>query len=221
MDGDLHGGSALSTFVRSRVCAAVTSVAGLAFLGMLALPGNAFAVSSIMASCPTHPVSTPFAQWGDANDYYLAPGGSFEGTADQVGWTLSGASLTSGNEPFFVNGSGDGQSLTIAGGGSATSPYFCVDNTMSSLRFLAEQVAAGGDLRVQALVQTANGVDTVPLADLADGSLPSWAPTQPIVGDTSGLPDGQRLMVALQLSVPDSSASWQIDDLYVDPYRSG
>src|SRR5690349_1865048 len=124
MDGDLHGGSALSTFVRSRVRAAVTSVAGLAFLGMLALPGNAFAVSSIMSSCPTHPVSPPFAQWGDANDYYLAAGGSFEGTADQVGWTLSGASLTSGNEPFFVNGSGDGQSLTIAGGGSATSPYF-------------------------------------------------------------------------------------------------
>ena len=42
-----------------------------------------------------------------------------------------------------MNGSGDGQSLTIAGGGSATSPYFCVDNTMTSLRFFAQQVGAG------------------------------------------------------------------------------
>ncbi len=221
MDGDLHGGSALSNFVRSRLRAAVTSVAALAFLGLLALPGSALAVSSIMASCPTQPTSTPFAQWGDANNYYLAPGGSFEGAADQAGWTLSGASLTSGNEPFFVNDSGDSQSLSIAGGGSATSPYFCVDNTMASLRFFARQAEAGGDLQVQALVQTGNGVDTVPLADLADGSVPSWAPTQPIVGDTSGLADGQKLMVALQFSVPDSAASWQIDDLYVDPYRSG
>jgi hypothetical protein len=174
-----------------------------------------------MASCPTQPVSTPFSQWGDLNSYFVAPGGSFEGTASQVGWSLSGASLTSGNEPFFVRDSGDSKSLTIAGGGTATSPYFCVDNTMGSLRFLAQQVTAGGDLQVQALVQTGGGVQTVPLADLADGSMPSWAPTQPILGNSSSLPDGQKLMVALQFSVPNSAASWQLDDVYVDPYRSG
>ena len=209
------------TLARSRVSRTAARIAGLAFLGLLAVPGGAFASNSLLASCPTQPVSTPFSQWGDANSYYLAPGGSFEGTADQVGWTLSGATLTSGNEPFLVNGSGDSQSLTIAGGGSATSPYFCVDNTMASLRFFAQQAAAGGDLQVQALVQTNNGVDTVPLADLADGSMPSWAPTQPIVGDASGLPDGQKISVALQFSVADSAASWQVDDVYVDPYRSG
>lgn len=211
----------MSKNVRSRLRVVALPVAALAVLGLLAIPGAAFASSSILASCPAQPVSTPFSQWGDANDYYLAPGGSFEGTADQVGWSLSGASLTSGNEPFFVNGSGDGQSLTIAGGGTATSPFFCVDNTMASLRFFAQQAVAGGDLQVNALVQTHSGVDTVSLADLADGSISSWSPTQPIVGDTSGLPDGQKLMVALQFSVAQSAASWQIDDLYVDPYRSG
>lgn len=175
----------------------------------------------MLASCPAQQLSAPFSQWGDTNSYYLAPGGSFEGTADQVGWTLSGATLISGNEPFSVDGSGDSQSLTIAGGGSATSPFFCVDNTMASLRFFAQQAAAGGDLQVQALVQTANGLQTVSLADLADGSTPSWAPTQPIIADTSRLPDGQELSVALQFNVAVSAASWQIDDVYVDPYRSG
>jgi len=222
MRASLHGGSALSTNVRSRLRVAAIRIAALAVLGLLAVPGGAFASSSILASCPTQTVSTPFSQWGDTNDYYLAPGGSFEGTADQVGWTLAGATLTSGNEPFLVNNPGDTQSLTIPGGGSATSPYFCVDNTMASLRFFAQEAAAGGDLQVQALVQTASGVDTVSLADLADGSMPSWAPTQPIVGDTSGLADGQKIMVALQFSVTGgSTASWQIDDVYVDPYRSG
>jgi hypothetical protein len=190
-------------------------VAALAFVGVLAAPGIA------LASCPTQPVSTPFSQWGDNNNYFLVPGGSFEGTADQVGWTLSGASLTQGNEPFYVDSSSDSQSLTISGGGSATSPFFCVDNTMGSLRFFAQQIAAGGGLHVYALVQTADGVQTVPVARLLDGSMPSWAPTQPITGDTQDLSDDQTLQVALEFSVHASSASWQIDDLYVDPYRSG
>ena len=190
-------------------------VAALAFVGVLAVPGIA------LASCPTQPVSNPFSQWGDNNNYFLVPGGSFEGTADQVGWTLSGASLTQGNEPFYVDSSSDSQSLTISGGGSAISPFFCVDNTMGSFRFFAQQIEAGGGLHVYALVQTANGVQTVPVARLLDGSMPSWAPTQPITGDTENLSDDQTLQVALEFSVRAWSASWQIDDVYVDPYRSG
>jgi hypothetical protein len=210
----------LSSLVRSRLRVA-TLIAALAFLGSLVVPAGAFASNSILATCQTPPISTPFSQWGDNNDYFLAPGGSFEGTADQVGWTLSNATLTSGNEPFLVNDPGDSQSLTIAGGGSATSPFFCVDNTMSSLRFFAQQVSAGAGLRGQALVRTSNGVTTVPLAHLLDGSTPNWAPSDPVVADTSGLADGQTLMVALQFTVRASAASWQIDDIYVDPYRSG
>lgn len=215
MDGGPTWRSALSLLIHSRLRVAVIRVAILAGLGLCAAP----AVAS--ASCSAQPVSSPFSQWGDANSYFPVPGGSFEGTADQLGWTLSGASLTSGNEPFQVNGSGDGQSLSIAGEGSATSPFFCVDKTMTSLRFFAQQTAAGGDLQVNALVQTPNGVTTVPAGALADGSMPSWAPTEPITGDTGNMSDDQSFMVALQFSVPASAAGWQIDDLYVDPYRSG
>jgi hypothetical protein len=208
------------SIIRSRL-RVVTLIAALAGLGLLAVPAGAFASNSILATCQTPPISSPFAQWGDTNDYFLAPGGSFEGTADQGGWTLSNATLTSGNEPFLVNASGDSQSLTIAGGGSATSPFFCVDNTMSSLRFFAQQVSAGGGLRVQALVQTSSGVNTMPLARLLDGSMPSWAATDPIADDNSGLADGQTLNMALRFIVRSPTASWQIDDVYVDPYRSG
>jgi len=205
----------LFSLVRSRLRVA-RRVTALAFLGVFAAPAVA------LASCPAQPVTTPFSQWGDDNSYFLIPGGSFEGTADQVGWNLSNASLTQGNEPFYVNDSGDSQSLTISGGGSATSPFFCVDNTMGSLRFFAQQVSAGGGLRVQALVQNSDGsVTTVPIAHLLDGSMSSWAPTDPITGDTSGLSDDQTLSVALQFNVRSAAASWQIDDVYVDPYRSG
>jgi hypothetical protein len=184
--------------------------------------GALFASSGVaLASCPTQPVSTPFSQWGDSNDYFPVPGGSFEGTSDQVGWTLSNASLTTGNEPFNVNDAGDQQSLTINGGGSATSPFFCVDDTMSSMRFFAQQAGAGTDLRVKALIQNADGsVTAVPIADLPDGSMPDWAPTDSL-GGSGHLPAGSSVMVALRFRAPVSNGSWQIDDIYVDPYRSG
>jgi len=214
----------LSSFIHSRLRAVALRIAGLTCVGVFASAGTAFGATSAaayFAACPAQSLSTPFTQWGDNNSYFLVPGGSFEGTADQVGWTLSGgASLTAGNEPFYVNGSGDSQSLTIPAGGSATSPYFCVDNTMSGLRFFAQEATAGTDLQVQALVQTQNGVQSLSVADLADGSLTSWAPTSPI-GDAGNLPDGAKLSVALQFSAPGASGGWQIDDLYVDPYRSG
>ena len=205
----------MSAVIHRRLRRAIFSVASLTCVAMFA------STSVALASCPTQPVSNPFSQWGDSNDYFLVPGGSFEGTSDQVGWTLSNASLTTGNEPFNVNDPGDQQSLTINGGGSATSPFFCVDDTMSSLRFFAQQAGGGTDLRVKALVQNADGsVTAVPVADLADGSMPAWAPTDPL-GGSGHVPAGTSVMVALRFRAPVSNGSWQIDDIYVDPYRSG
>jgi hypothetical protein len=210
LDGRFH----MPVVIYPRARRAILAIAALTCFVVFAGTGVA------LASCPTQPVSTPFSQWGDSNDYFLVPGGSFEGTADQMGWTLSNASLTTGNETFNVNDAGDQQSLTINGGGSATSPYFCVDETMSGLRFFAQQVSAGTDLRVRVLLQTSDGVTVVPLADLADGSMPAWAPTDAL-GGSARLPSGSTMMVALRFRAPASSGSWQIDDIYVDPYRSG
>lgn len=201
--------------IHPRMRWAIRAIAAVAFLALFTSTGVAF------ASCPAPPVSTPFSQWGDTNNYFLVPGGSFEGTPDQVGWTLSNSSLTPGNEPSNVTSASDQQSLTVNGGGSATSPYFCADDTMSSLRFFAQQVAAGTDLRVDVLVQTSNGVKAVPVANVPDGSMWSWAPTQPLGGNSGRLPSGASVMVALRFVAPSSAGSWQIDDVYVDPYRSG
>lgn len=205
----------LPLVIHPRVRKAIRRISLLTAFAMFASTGVAF------ASCPVQAVSTPFSQWGDTNSYFPVPGGSFEGTPDQVGWNLSNATLTAGNEPFYVNSSTDDQSLNINAGGSATSPFFCVDNTMSDLRFFAQEPAAGSDLEVQALVQTQNGVSTVPIGDLADGSMSSWAPTQPIGGNAEALADGASVMVALRFFVPAGGGSWNLDDVYVDPYRSG
>jgi hypothetical protein len=205
----------MQLFVYKRVRSAIRRITILTCFAVFASTGVA------SASCPSQPASTPFSQWGDTNSYFTVPGGSFEGTAGQVGWNLSNATLTSGNEPFYVNSSTDDQSLTIDAGGSATSPYFCVDNTMSDLHLFAIEAAAGSDLQVNLLVQRWHRVVTVPLADLADGSMLSWAPTGPIDLGPANIPTCHSVMAAVQFVAPLSSGSWQIDDVFVDPYRSG
>jgi hypothetical protein len=201
--------------IHPRVRKVVGRVAALTCVAVLASAGAAF------ASCQAQPVATPFAGWGDSSNYFLVPGGSFEGTAAQVGWSLSNASLTAGNEPFQVHAASDDQSLTIDGGGSATSPSFCLDATMPYLRFFAQQIAPGGELEVQAVFRIRQHQVAVPLGALADGSMPSWAPVRQIALQGGLLPAWRRLPVALRFVVAGAHGSWRVDDVYVDPYRLG
>ena len=110
-DGGPHGGIPLPKLINLRARRALCRVAATTCVAVLAIAAPAF------ASCPDQPVSKPFSQWGDTSSYFLVPGGSLEGSLDDVGWTLSNATLTHGNEPFAVNNGADSQSLTIDGGG--------------------------------------------------------------------------------------------------------
>jgi hypothetical protein len=205
--------------IHPRVRKRFRRLAMITAVGVLASPAMAAA-----ASCPTQPTTQPFANQGDNSSYFLAPGGSFEGTVSQVGWTLNNSTLTAGNEVFDANSPTDNQSLTINGGGSSTSPYFCVDSTVRYFRLFALQDAAGSNLNVQVLVKSANGAYMGSFAanGVADGSMPSWAPTG-MLGMANGqtMPAGMVVQAALRFSVPVGAASWQIDDLYIDPYRMG
>jgi hypothetical protein len=201
--------------IHPRVRKSIRRVAAMTCFAVFASSGAAF------ASCQTQPTSTPFTQWGDNNSYFLIPGGSFEGTPSQVGWNLSNASLTAGNEPFYVNNSSDSQSLTINAGGSGTSPWFCVDNTMPSFRFFAHEVSPGSDLLVQGVVRTWSGTQTFTVADISDGTMSSWGPVAPISVNTASIPNGVSLPVEARFVVPGNTGSWQVDDVYIDPYRAG
>jgi len=129
-----------------------------------------------------------------------------------------------GNEPFVVGGATDSSSLVIDGGGVALSPAFCIDSSMPDLRFFARSLSTNGKLEVHLVVQTRAGLVTAPfsrVADLAAGSMPSWAPTAPLAlsgGVTA--PGGRTTTARLGFSV-EGHGGWQIDDVYIDPYRMG
>jgi hypothetical protein len=200
--------------IHPRVRKTIGRIAALTCAAVFVSSGAAMA-----AQCPTQSAKQKFTKWGDSSSYFLVPGGSFEGAPAQAGWSLSAASVIDGNEPWHINAAGDDQSLLINGGGSATSPVFCVDSTMPSLRFFVHQTTPGSDLKVQGVVQTPRGPISVTLADLADGSLSSWTPVQINVA-TNRIPKGTSIPAAMRFMVP-GDGSWQIDDIYVDPYRAG
>jgi hypothetical protein len=210
--------SLMPLVIHPRVRKVVGRVAAMTCVAVFASTGAAFAASS---SCPAQPLSTPFAQFGDTSSYFHVPGGSFEGTADQVGWSLSDAALTPGNETFQVGGAGDRQSLAIDAGGSATSPAFCVDNTMQSLRFFAKQTQPGAPLLVQAVVRLGHRQVAWTIGVVKDGSPADWAPVRQINLQARMLPAWLHVPAAVRFVVPGGQGSWQVDDVYVDPFRLG
>ncbi|MGZ4274666.1 MAG: hypothetical protein ACXVRP_13010 [Solirubrobacteraceae bacterium] len=59
----------------------------------------------------------------------------------------------------------------------------------------------------------------VTVADLGDGAVSAWTPVQVNIA-TNRIPKGLSISAALRFVVP-GSGGWQLDDVYVDPYRAG
>jgi hypothetical protein len=166
--------------------------------------------------------SRPFLPWLDPAAYVLAPGGALE--QGGAPWQLAGAaSVVEENEPFRVGGSADHRSLRLPPGSSATSAAMCIGLERPTLRFFVRR--SGGSplegLRVQAVVFDASGEQRVlPIATVLSPA--GWAPTGqlPIVVGATSLAPGDAPRVAFRFAA-QGAAQWSIDDVYVDPFRTG
>jgi hypothetical protein len=177
-------------------------------------------VSTVDVSAP-QPLERPFVRWLDMSQYTLLPGGSFEGGAP--GWSLSGATVKAGNEPFFVRARADGRSLSLPPGSSATSAPLAVGLLHPTMRLLAS--ASGGSalstLEVDVLFELATGqVVSLPIGVVTAATNHSWAPSLPlpVVANLLPLLPGRLTPVAFRFT-PRGNAAWTIDDVYVDPKR--
>jgi hypothetical protein len=175
---------------------------------------------SSATSCEEQTFEQPFLPWADVASYVLAPNGAFE---QGGGWTLSGgASVGGGNESFYVHGGGESASLALPGGSVATSGAMCVGIEHPTLRIFARNTGASlSVLTVDVLFEDAAGsVHALTIGRLNGG--PQWQPSavMPIVVNLLPLLPGERTAVAFRFSAQNDRGSWQIDDVYVDPYRS-
>jgi hypothetical protein len=164
-----------------------------------------------LASCPSQPEEHPFTPWLDPAPYVLVPDGGLE--AGGEGWTLSGATVVTGNEPFKVRAATDTRALSLPSGASATTPATCLREDRPTMRFFARRTALSplSLLKVEVLL----GDTALPIGVVAgDGS---WAPTLPV-------PVLANLVASVDGGVPAAfrftatGGSWRIDDVYVDPY---
>ena len=215
----LSGGSSrLVVRLAGFVVAVLLVSAPAANAGLLSglLPGLV-SPSDTPSSCNTT-ASQPFLPWGDSSSYVLAPGGSFESGAP--GWTLGrGASVVSGNEPYYVHARTDSHSLYIPSGSYATTPPMCFAYGDWHLRFFAASSSSSlSSLRVQVVVKSLLGV----LSIFDGGTVAMNSKWQPSPRLALLLTNLTGLLATNAVSfrfVPNDGASWRIDDVYLDPWK--
>jgi hypothetical protein len=169
--------------------------------------------------CPTLPSSPVFAPLGDSANYSAVPGGSFEG--DMSGWSLTGASVAPGNEPWSVDGLGDANSLKLAPGATAVSPLVCVSANQPTWRFFAHAADSATTTQLHVYVQFSDKyghtIRIPAAAPFKGGSYTSWEAT-PALLLGKYLPKGFSVQVQFVFSPAANGGAWSVDDVFVDPY---
>jgi hypothetical protein len=213
----LLGKAAIIRFV------AVGCVTACASVGVGASPASASLLSTvaqILPSCAPRPTTTAFASFADTRSYFLMPGGSFE--AGAPGWGLVGSTVVSGNETSFVNAKTDSHSLSMPAGSSAVSPTVCVAMGENTIRlFVKNSGVVGSVLHVQAFVQNPlTGLVLSTGVDIKGTTSTAWAPSSPILIPNllGGVLGTQNL--TLVFTNTGKTAMWNIDDVFVDPFKS-
>jgi hypothetical protein len=172
------------------------------------------------AACPVKPTKQAFAQWLDPAYYTLAEGGSFE--SGTPSWSLAGARVVGGNEPYYLNDRRDKRSLALGSGATATSPATCVSLEHPTVRFMVRSTGSPlGALSVQALVPGVGGVLNVVPMGVVTGIGSTWRPSLPMVlttGLVGSLVDGSA-SVRFRFTVLGLGGAFEVDDVFVDPYK--
>ncbi len=169
--------------------------------------------------CPVVATVQPFGAWQDFADYFLAPDGDIERGASS--WDLAGgATAVEGNQPFDVGAGGGRLSLSLPARSTAMTPPVCIGVEHRTMRFFARGSGAGV-LKVHAIYAK----DSVKEKRVQLGTIRGsgkWAPSPALPMKVNEIaPDyANALPVVLQFSAVGRDA-WQIDDLYIDPYRRG
>jgi hypothetical protein len=195
----------------------------VAFLAAVALMVTPSAEAGLIGTGPASGCGTAskaFAPWGDSSNYVLVPGGAFE--PGQPAWSLSGgARVVAGNEPFYVRSAQDRNSLYLPNGSSALSPTVCFGLGDWHARFFVRNVgSASGSLKVDIAVKSLLGLVSVLDGGSVNGS-GVWAPSPRIGLTFTNLCSllGVKA-VAFRFRTVGSGAAFQVDDVYLDPWKS-
>jgi len=178
--------------------------------GIAAAVALAVFPAAASAKCDTIATSKVFAALGDTNDYFLAPGGDFEGKLE---WKTDGPVYQTWTHPALPAAGSTG--LVMGPGGSATSPKICADELRPTLRFGAWAFRGLGTLKVEAIE---DGGKVVLLGRVAGASVANISIATPVVSFATLLGVTLDQSKHVQLRLTAESGTWVADAVYVDPY---
>ncbi len=193
-----------------RKAAAAGLIATLATVAALAATGTAAAQST----CPAQTMKQAFSRFGDQNPYFFAANGGFE--SGTTGWAYGGgAVVVSGNESYYLNSRYDKRSMKLPANGWVRTGQICIDSTNQIVRLMVK--GTSGQLKVDAKVVSGGNIRTWSTQVDASSST-SWRPSQQIAFSQGA--NQFYGATTLELTFTGIGATWQIDDLYVDPIKS-
>jgi hypothetical protein len=208
---------------RQRISAALLRMTAAASLAIMTLGLGATAALAYGSplACAGRSEAAAFSRWGDSASYFRISNGGFEnGTTD---WALTGgASVISDNEPFRVAGARDSYSLRLTPGASAESRTICISSGEDSIRlFVRNPGVRGAVLHVDAIVRNpSNGSVGTAAFDVNGEYAPyGWSPTiqlkVPAMFNSCGTEE-----MTLRFTLRGVAATWAIDDVFIDPFKS-
>jgi hypothetical protein len=192
----------------------------VALLAALAVSVTPRAEAGLIGTPPPSgcdPASQVFAPWGDYAWYAPVPGGSFE--SGTPSWALSGgARVVAGNETFYVRSPSDSRSLYLPSGSSALSQTVCFGLGDWHARFFVRNAGSGGTLKVDIVVKSLLGSVVALLDGGSMSASGTWAPSPRVRLTLTNLCSllGVR---AVAFRFRASGGSFQVDDVYLDPFK--
>jgi len=180
--------------------------------------GAAYATttSTTTVPCTTRSTSEYFSKWGDTNQYFLAPGASFVSGAADPWATSGGASTVVGGDPWDVTAAAHPGAVNIPPGGMVKSMSFCVASNESSIRFFYRSPGVNGaalflNVTVTSGVNVAN--NTIDIGSNTAGWAVANVLDLPTIYGVNGQED-----ITIAFSPANTPATWQVDNVMVDPF---
>lgn len=176
--------------------------------------------SAAASGCGTRATFKAFAPWGDFNDYFVIPNGTFESGAG--GWTMysgqGSPSVVSDQAPWKINGSTHSRALNLPAYSTAQAPNMCIASNEDWLRlFYRDPGVSGSQLLVKVEAWSSAGRDAREFRINAGGAGWKLSPQigLPNMRDAAG---GQ--MVTITITSVGTAANWRVDDIMLDPWKT-
>jgi hypothetical protein len=191
---------------------ATTAIVATSTVGLIASAGHVSA-----SSCPTRSTTKPFTAWGDHNNYFVIPGGTFESSP---GWSYFGnVSVVNDQAPWKVNGSTHSKALNLPAYTTAMPPNMCIASNVDLIRFFYKDPGVSGArllVKIEAWNTAGTNGRVIREYRLSSGSS-GWK-----LSPTLALPNNRdskgEQMITITITPVDKAATWRIDDVMLDPW---